>query len=174
WEPRSCTTSGCGGCDCSPTIPRRSTGWADTVSRSSSRFRSKSSQTPTTSVTSAPRRKSWGTIFSRGRQASPSVGVPAIHPTKQAPGGPPEIEDFGGWVLTPSVLAQTVGAFPPVVGDGQRPAAFATTQPARRSRAYPQRLTRLDLIVDPAVRLLVEGGVSCRGRSGCGRSAVPG
>jgi len=46
------------------------------------------------------------------------------------------------------VLAQTVAAVPPVVGDGQRLAALATTQSARRSRAYPPRLTKLDLIVN--------------------------
>ena len=40
------------------------------------------------------------------------------------PRGPREIEDFVGWVQTPTVLPQTVAAFPPVVGDGQRLAAL--------------------------------------------------
>ena len=42
--------------------------------------------------------------------------------------GAPEIEDFVGWVQTPTVLTQTVAAFPPVVGDGQRLAAFGHNQ----------------------------------------------
>jgi len=34
------------------------------------------------------------------------------------------------------------------VGDGQRPPAFGTTQSARQSRAYPPRVSKLDLIVN--------------------------
>ena len=46
------------------------------------------------------------------------------------------------------MLAQTIVAFPPVVGDGQLWQRLATAQSARRSRAYPPRLTKLDLIVN--------------------------
>ena len=38
--------------------------------------------------------------------------------------GAPAIEDFGGWVLTPTVQTREVAAFPPVVADGQRLAGF--------------------------------------------------
>ena len=57
--------------------------------------------------------------------------------------GAPEIEDFMGWVQTPTVLAQTVAASPPVVVTGNVWQRLATTQSARRSRAYPLRFTKL-------------------------------
>ena len=51
--------------------------------------------------------------------------------------GAPEIEDFVGWVQTPTRLAQTVAAFPPVVGDGERLAALGHNTSARQSRGPP-------------------------------------
>jgi len=56
------------------------------------------------------------------------------------PRGSPEITDFVGWVLTPSVPASKVAAFPQVVVTGDVWQRLAPTRPARRSRAYPQRL----------------------------------
>src|SRR5262245_32553063 len=61
-------------------------------------------------------------IYSRGRQASPS--------------------------RPPPVLARKVAAFPRWWVTGSVRRRLATTHPARRSRAYPPRLTKLDHIVN--------------------------